>query len=373
MKSPTTIAVATLLCVAVSVPLHAGSLLGKLTPKPKAIHVAADTPASELAQAWKSTGQRVSTPPGNVLISNFRVIVLTKVAGSASNTAGFSNPDGGSASLSAFYTLNGLDKDALQAVTDTAYAQLQEDLTAAGYTLFPQSALDGVKGIEHVRGDGNVPHVQFVSAQNGASSGYMFTPRELPARVPMGAKVLAEDKGTADANSKSLGRLFSGAAAASGAGRGQWVATEVASRVGATLVDVTYIVTFAEFKGSGFSNAAGSTARLSGSVTPIIVPTDTVIQVFRPKMGNNGMLALQSPLVAQGQAFSDLRDTTTTGDKAGSVAGAALSGLLALGTGSGMSVHRTKRYEVDATPEHPAILGEALRAANRSVPAALAQ
>ena len=109
-------------------------------------------------------------------------------------------------------------------------------------------------------------------------------------------------------------------------------------------------------------------------MAPIIVPTDTVIQVFRPKMGNNGMLALQSPLVAQGMAFSDVRETTTRGDKAGAVTGAVLSGLLALGTGAGgMSVHQTKRYEVTPTAEHPQILGDALKAANRSVAGAIAQ
>ena len=324
-----------MLCVAVSSPLQAGSLFSKLAPKPKAIYVSADTPASALAQTWKSMTQRVTTPPGNVIISNFRVIVLTDVAGSGSVTPGFTNPDGGSASISAFYTLNGIDKEALQAVVTQAHAQLQEELKASGYNVLPRSTLDGVKGSEHVVGDGSVPHVQFVSAQNGASSGYMFTPADMPARLPMGAKVLAEGKGTSDANGKSLGRLFSGAAAASGAGRGQFVSTEVASRVGAT---------------------------------------DTVIQVFRPKMGNNGMLALQSPLVAQGMAFSDVRETTTRGDKAGAVTGAVLSGLLALGTGAGgMSVHQTKRYEVTPTAEHPQILGDALKAANRSVAGAIAQ
>lgn len=365
---------ATLMCVAVSAPVQAGSLFSKLAPQPKAIHVAADTPATALAGAWKSTGQRVTTPPGNVIVSNFRLVVLTNVAGMGKATPGFSNPDAGETSVSAFYTLQGIDKDALQAVADKAYVQLQDELKASGYTVLPHSALDGVKGNEYVTGDGSVPHVQFVSAQNGASSGYMFTPTDIPAKLPMGAKVLTEGKGTSDANSKSFGRLFSGAAAAAGAGRGQFVSTEVASRVGATLLDVTYIVTFAEFKGSGYSNATGSTATLSSKVTPIIVPTDTVIQVFRPKMGNNGMLALQNPLVAQGQAFSDLRETTTGGDKAGAAAGAVISGLIALGTGSGgMSVHQKKRYEVTATPEHPAILGEALQAANRSVPGAIAQ
>ncbi len=375
MKRSLAISMATaMLCVAVSSPLQAGSLFSKLAPKPKAIYVSADTPASALAQTWKSMTQRVTTPPGNVIISNFRVIVLTDVAGSGSVTPGFTNPDGGSASISAFYTLNGIDKEALQAVVTQAHAQLQEELKASGYNVLPRSTLDGVKGSEHVVGDGSVPHVQFVSAQNGASSGYMFTPADMPARLPMGAKVLAEGKGTSDANGKSLGRLFSGAAAASGAGRGQFVSTEVASRVGATLLDVTYIVTFAEFKGSGYSNAAGNTATLSSKVAPIIVPTDTVIQVFRPKMGNNGMLALQSPLVAQGMAFSDVRETTTRGDKAGAVTGAVLSGLLALGTGAGgMSVHQTKRYEVTPTAEHPQILGDALKAANRSVAGAIAQ
>ena len=364
---------AAIVCVAMSSPLQAGSLFSKLAPQPKAIPVSAETPASALAQVWKSMTQRVTTPPGNVIISNFRVIVLTQVAGSGSVTPGFTNPDGGSASISAFYTLHGIDKEGLQAMATRAHAQLQEELKASGYNVLPRSTLEGVKGSEHVVGDGSMPHVQFVSAQNGASSGYMFTPADMPARLPMGAKVLAEGKGTADANGKSFGRLFSGAAAAAGAGRGQFVSTEVASRVGATLLDVTYIVTFAEFKGSGYSNATGSTATLSSKVTPIIVPTDTVIQVFRPKMGNNGMLALQNPLVAQGMAFGDVRDTTTRGDKAGAVAGAVVSGVLALGGFGGGGVHRTKRFEVDATADHPQVLAGALAAANRSIPAALAK
>lgn len=349
---------------------HAG-LFGRGAPAPIAVDAA--TPATALQGAWKSTGQRVTTPPGNVLISNFRVVVLTNVAGSGSVTPGFANPDGGSASISAFYTLNGLDKAALQAMTDKAYAQLQADLGAAGYTVLPRATLQGVKGVEHLDGDGSLERVQFISAQNGASSGYMFTPSDMPVKLPMGGRKLEEGKPTSDANGKSIGRLFSAAASASGAGRSQFVATEVAGRVGATLLDVTYTVTFAEFKGSGFSNSAGNSATLSSKVTPIIVPTDTSIQVYRPKMGNNGTIELQKPLIAQGQAFADLRETTTRGDKAGAVTGAVLSGLLSMAGGGGTSVHQTKRYEVDATPDHALVLGSALEAANRSIPAAIAQ
>ena len=358
------------LCIATAVPAHAG-LFGRAQPAP--IAVDADTPAASLNGAWKSTGQRVTTPPGNVVISNFRVVVLTNVAGMGQVTPGFANPDGGTASISAFYTLNGLDKAALQATTDKAYAQLQADLAASGYTVMPRSTLDGVKGAEYLNGEGNLAHVQFISAQNGASSGYMVTPTDMPVKLPLGGRVLEEGKGTSDANSKSFARIFSAAASASGAGRAQFVATEVAGRVGATLLDVTYTVTFAEFKGSGYANTQGVTAQLSSKVTPIVVPTDTAIQVYRPKMGNNGTIALQKPLIAQGMAFRDLRETTTRGDKAGSVAGAAISGLLALGGVGSMSVHQTKRYEVDATEAHAQILGAALEAANRSIPAAIAQ
>ena len=91
-------------------------------------------------------------------------------------------------------------------------------------------------------------------------------------------------------------------------------------------------------------------------------------------MGNNGTIELQAPLIAQGDAFSDLRETTTGKDKAGAVAGAVVSGLMALATGAGgMNVHQTKRYEVDATSGHAATLGGAIEAANRSIPAALAR
>lgn len=84
--------------------------------------------------------------------------------------------------------------------------------------------------------------------------------------------------------------------------------------------------------------------------------------------------ALQAPLIAQGDAFSDLRETTTRGDKAGAVAGAVVSGLIGLATGSGgMSVHQVKRYEVDATPAHAQVLEAAIDAANRSIPAAIAK
>ena len=90
-------------------------------------------------------------------------------------------------------------------------------------------------------------------------------------------------------------------------------------------------------------------------------------------MGNNGTIELQKPLIAQGQAFANLRETTTRGDKAGAVTGAVVSGLLAMGGFGGGSIHQTKRYEVDATPDHALVLGSALEAANRSIPAAIAQ
>lgn len=364
--------------LAIATPAHA-ALFGKSAPAP--IEVSASTPAAVMDGAWKSTGQRVTTPPGNVIISNYRVVVLTNVAGSGSTTPGFANPDGGKASISAFYTLNGLDKQALQSMTDRAYASFVSDLKASGYNVLPRSTLDGVNGSDYLKGDANLQHAQFISAQNTSSSGYMITPSELPVRLPMGAKVLAEGQGSSDANSKSITKMLSTVASASGAGRGNFVATEVASRVGATILDITYTVTFADFKGTGngggFLNkiaGSGNTARLSSTVTPIIVPSDTVIQVYRPKMGNNGTIELQAPLIAQGDAFSDLRETTTGKDKAGAVAGAVVSGLMALATGAGgMNVHQTKRYEVDATSGHAATLGGAIEAANRSIPAALAR
>lgn len=364
--------------VALSVPAANAGLLGKSSPAP--IDVDASTPAASLGNAWKSTGQRVTTPPGNVIVSNFRVVVLTNVAGSGNATPGF-DPDKGSASISAFYTLNGVDKQALQAVTDRAYAQLQDSLKASGYNVLPRSTLDGVQGVEYLNGEGNLAHAQFISHQSGATSGYMFTPTQLPVKLGIGSRVLEEGKGSSDANSKGLFRGIGAGFAAGAAGRGQFVSTEVAQRVGATLLDVTYTVTFASFKGSGQGggllgklSGGGNAATLSSRVTPILVPGATQIQVFRPKMGNNGMIELAAPLIAQGDAFSDLRETTTGKDKAGAVAGAVVSGLMALATGAGgMSIHQTKRYEVDTAASHPAVIAGALEAANRSVPLAIAK
>ena len=387
------------LCAVVSAPAHAG-LFG--SSGPATINVQAGTPQSALATAWKVAGSRATVAPGSrVVVSGYRVVIINEASGRGSSRPGLGNQNQSTAAVNAYYTLHGLDNDALSAMGEQALTQLESELRARGYQVLDRNQLRSAGDVSRLT-DPGIGNVQLLTVQNGDSAGYMYTPRDMLIKLPMGGKgkdpngkdiagaiatggqvtQVAAMTGKLGRFGGSLGRLGGLAGQASGlaklasgitstmdaAGDSQ-AQTALAKALNATLLDVTFTLTFAEIEGSGggfLNKIAGSdTAKVSATFAPVFVPTDTRIEVRRPDSGN--AILLNNPVEAQGPAIAGVRNVTTGGDIAANVTGAVVSGLIALGTGGGMHTSMTVRRAVDAAPQYPQVVGDAISVMNKSV------
>jgi len=396
-KKLRTAALAAGFTIVLATPLAHAGLFGKSAPDPITLDAAA-TPA-RVAAAFESAKPGLLAGSNKVVIGNMRIVVVTEAVGRGTTAPGFANPERGTASITAHYSLRNLPPEMLQSMADRARISLEASLQAAGYEVLPASSAQGRAGSAALSDKAPLQSVQLISTEAGDSLALMVTPSGLPVKLPMGASAkdpqgkdiagmletgtkvasLAGSTGLLGKASGSLGRFGGMATRAMGAvktvqtvGSGFSSMGDASARlalareIGASILDVTYTLTFADIQASKAARFVGNdTASVNATFQPALVQGTSKIFVTTPT--TTAQLTLKQPLVMQGAALSSVRKTTTKGDIAGNVTGAVLSGLIAMQYGGGMHTSQTLRREVDATEQYGDVVASNLAVVNQGV------
>lgn len=355
------------------------------TPAAVAIDLAAAP--GQLSPALATTEAEILKGATKVVVTNFRVILISESDATGTASAGLGGS--GSASQTVVYTLGNLNSGKLEAMADELYVSWQDSLKAAGYEVQPMSVVQGKAGFERLGPDASLARFQMI--EMGGKIAMMVTPAAVPIKLPVGA-FATDAQGRKIEGAVATGSDAAKVAAATGKGGmlGKFGAlggaaagltktakgfgsvtsaigdagplAKLSEAVGAALVDVTLVLNFVDLEASGggfLERIAGSTtASVKGKVQPTLVATDTRLHLLQGI--KSATVTLKRPVVLAGDAISEVRDATTGMDKAGNIAGAVVGGVLALETGRGTHSSKINRKEAVAGPNYSDVVRDNL-------------
>lgn len=309
-------AVATLVVAAglVAPPAHAAE-------KPAPIDLASDarTGASSFvkisdAALYKGI-RRVGVP-------SFQVEFIT--SGSADSTAREIGKSGSNYASSS-YKLVGVAGPELQPLVDRMYADFTSQLVAAGYEVVPAETLRAAPAWRKMTAAG-------VPSPMERGTGLVLSPAGMPV------------VGTPPATGGGLLAGFSALASVSQMISGAFELQELSNAYQATMLNVWMRVSIAE----AANESAGFLGRISGTASTSVkfVPMITEARVSAMTNNINSFVETNRPLVIQGEAIREVRDTSSL---AGNVALNVLKFAIA-GAGGGGGSAAVKEYEAVAEP-----------------------
>ncbi len=251
----------------------------------------------------------------------------------------------GAASVSQSYNLNGLSPLDMQAITNTLYDKFIADLTAQGFTVMPlDQAKAASPNLTKLLSTAK-PAPYFDKVADGGTASF-FTPHGMPIYFHQ-----------SDPELGSFANVGS---------RAHWDQPAAAKELDATLIGARFTVTFVEQSTNdrAILGLRGSTARVNSNVDLSIDAVSTHMWVTSPK--NQAKLIgqpvepvrfyLAAPLVLSDDPIVSAVDSTTSAQKRGDAAGAAVGMLL----GGGYNA-KTKAYTVTVDPaKYRAQVGDAL-------------
>lgn len=259
-----------------------------------------------------------------VAITSFQVEFIVRGAASASS---YEIGRSGTASVHTHVQLTGVGPAERQALTDQAHAQFQAALASAGYEVVPLARVLQAPSFQQLAGSGPAGPVE----TRGHNTWSVV-------HAPQGMPVYGEGAGTSSL--PMLGGLGQMAQAFNQMNHLPALAREL----DAAPVQVRLVLHFADLRSSGLQRLFGrdATASVGVGISPMLVPVQSHLTVVRPG-GAPLRLQLKAPLLLDGSAFAELRDTSST---AANIGLAVLS--FAMGTGSSA---KAQEYEAVAAPE----------------------
>ncbi|MFS8138098.1 MAG: hypothetical protein ACMG50_08245 [Thermomonas sp.] len=248
----------------------------------------------------------------SVVIGSFSIgFLVSKTDQATTGKRGY----GGSASI-AHSTLEGVNSNDLQAITDAAYADFTAKLTAAGYEI--------------------VDHARLVT--DPAMAKIKYQPSGIEAGVTFGkdSKARALFFGPTAFGAQPLMEGESGAGLLSGFGAfGPAMAKNTyAIKNKQPILNVSYIVDFASADRYGGAFAMGTSVTVKSQLA--IADTLSKVTVTDTK-GILGTAELVDPIVVAG-AFGDFQDSTSHGEKTGNTVGNLMGALMGGGSSSRKSL-----------------------------------
>ncbi|MEW5902744.1 MAG: hypothetical protein AB1722_00180 [Pseudomonadota bacterium] len=264
-----------------------------------------------------------------VIIPTFQVEFLVKTGGAADSYDAMSK---NRSSASASYTMQGVSAKTMQDITDQMYAKFVKDLTAAGYTVVPQSELaksDFYKKLA-AKFDKKSPFKDS-SLLGGNDESLFFAASGQPMYFSM------------DDGKGGLGNVFSQAGSGLGGESIMDLEGELMHALDAALVRPRLVVGFASVSESGGTTSSSVSARMGVAVaskeSKITFYPETYKIIGRDKYqvdSNRGSVFLKKPILAGDNVVNEVANVTSTGTQVGMVALNALSLL----SGGGSYAHK---------------------------------
>lgn len=318
---------------------------------PKApVYDPAAAPETQAAAFITATAAKSAAKVDRVAVTSCNVLFAATSSASASTGGGLFDNNRAEASVSVIYTLSGLTDPQLQQLADQICVASEQQLATSGYQLVPRSEVVANENYKKLQQAGRTsPYAYKV----GASEYKLF------ART--GDSVFDERYiGTAS----GLGQAFRAAA-----GGAAWQHEAVAlNELNASGVNLNIMVDFASLESSGQGAALGglasrNTAEVTGSVQ-LSISGELALKPFDRmdcwsrfgkrecfiKPNHIARFSNGWPIILPGSFYSEVANTTTTGDK---VAAGVTAALSLLGGGASRDI---TRYEVRALPDRYAVL-----------------
>lgn len=286
-----------------------------------------------------------------VAVSSFQVEFVYKGAASASS---YRIGQSGTANTNMVMTLVGMTPADFQAITEAAYKDTVAGLQAQGLEVLP---VDKVLAAAAYR----------KMAESGAPSPVETRSRDTWSVVHAPAGLAVYGEGATSSASMVPGlSVFSGMAAVMSSGLGM---PDLSKELDAALLTYRLVVNFVDTQSSDkswFSRSSGQ-AKVSWQVGPSVAPQRTVMQVARfhnSTMGGsdgNGpagvaRLELQAPLLIDGAAFKEVKDTSSVAANVGLA-------VLQLAIGKGGSSSAVEKEAVADPERYRELVGAGLGAA----------
>jgi hypothetical protein len=243
-------------------------------------------------------------------ISSFQVQFVTAGAASASS---YEIGKPGRANVNSMIKLVGLAPADFQAITDQLHAQFINDLNAMKIEVVPNEQILAAQAYQKMAASGKPSPIETRTKDTWSS---VYAPAGL-AVYGVGSSstaisILAGFTAMSDVMSTLSGNL------------------ELAKELNANLITVRLVINFVDTKSSDsswFSRSSGQ-ASIAWEFGPSVAAGESMMSISSPT--NNATMTLQAPLLINGSAFKEIKDTT-------SVAGNVGLALLSLAIGGGNS------------------------------------
>lgn len=268
-------------------------------------------------------------------ISSFQVQFVTKGAAGASS---YEIGKSGRAGTNVVVTLVGVGAPDFQALTDKLYQDFSADLTALGIEVLPAAKVLAAPAYQKMAASGS-PSPTETRTKDTWSTVY----------APAGLAVYGIG------STSSAIAMFAGFSAMSAVMSTVGGNLDLQKELDASLINVRMVVNFVDMKSSDSSwfGRSSGTATVGLQYAPSVVPADSFMVVHKPN--GSGTLALHAPLLINGSAFKEVKDTSSIAANIGLA-------VLSLAIGGGGSQTAVEK-EVVAEPEpYRVAVGEGLGA-----------
>lgn len=300
--------------------------------------------AASVQSALTGGGKPALLPGATIHIPTFRLEIVTEVSETAS-TSGFAS--GGRATQSTTYALRNLDPAQMARLTQAVYDELVSTLKAQGYQVATPAETRADPDLGPLM-SGRPGSIQGRS-KVGSSSFY----------APVGLDVVIEPL------DPSMAQNPMGAFASSGVAVQRALAVNRAVMRGLTVLQPKYTLGFVDLTSStdGFAGRLMDTASVSASVGLRVEPDSTRWDLTTPANNRDkqtaGFFAVETSLVAPGQAFTPPVNATSAAQAQGTALGNLISMGAAAYTGS-TNNYGANTKAVQPSPAYPILARQAL-------------
>ena len=266
-------------------------------------------------------------------ISSFQVEFVTKGAAGASS---YEIGKSGSASTNLQITLVGLGQPDFQAITDQLYTEFVRDLTAMKIEVLPAERVLSSAAYKKMAASGK-PSPAETRTKDTWSTVY----------APQGLAVYGVG------SSSSAIALLAGFSAMSDVSSTMFGNQDLAKELDAALLVVRMVVNFVDLQSSNssFFGRSSGTATVSWKFGPSVAGQSTTMAIHHA--GTQASMALNAPLLIDGAAFKELKDTTSVAANIGLA-------LLSAAIGKGGSASAVEKEAVADPQQYRTLVGNGL-------------
>ncbi len=293
--------------------------------------------AAAQAAAFVHTEQLAKVDLKKVAITSCNVIISQATGGTSGTQAGAFQNDSGRVdkSISQVYTLRGISVEQQAALSEQLCQRAEDGFKKAGFNVVTMGELASNEDYKKMHEAGSPSPVE---SGHGAIKNLVFAPK---GQAVVDPKYQGAGKG--------LKMAFSGANPAK-------YEAGLAEALDATAAHVEITIDFAKVAGDGKAGFLSSFQKKDAAQVKAEVGLSMRGRIFFAGAGKkrwNPMpkIGLKAPLMDNGELALDIKDETTTGDKAANAFSTAVGILTAVGGGNGRSFS-VSRKSVTVTPDN---------------------